>query len=112
MDAEYYPRYRWPPFSSMSGLVTVDDLDFDRIHYYNVDENSIWRIYNLQNVPDVWKGEVREGPCTGLSATFTFWGASHSVVPTSQDMYKSKRLTVSPRYASGSVRARRACVKR
>ena len=112
MDAEYYPRYPWPPISSMSGLVTVDDLDFDRIHYYNVDENSIWRTYNLQNVPDVWRGEVREGPCTGLSATFTFWGASHSIVQVTQDVCKSERLTIPPRYASDSVRARRACVKR
>ena len=59
----------------MSGLVTVDDLEFDKIHYISVDDNNFWNSYRPPNDPDVWEGEVREVANAGPSAIFTSTGA-------------------------------------
>ncbi|KAM5530182.1 hypothetical protein V8D89_016148 [Ganoderma adspersum] len=63
----------------MSGLVTVDDLEFDKIHYISVDDNNFWNSYRPPNDPDVWEGEVREVANAGPSAIFTFTGSQVSV---------------------------------
>ena len=59
----------------MSDLVTVDDLEFDKIHYISVDDNNFWDSYRPPNDPNVWEGEVREVVNAGPSALFTFTGA-------------------------------------
>ncbi|KAI1784339.1 hypothetical protein LXA43DRAFT_976725 [Ganoderma leucocontextum] len=63
----------------MSGLVTVDDLEFDKIHYISVDDNNFWDSYRPPNDPNVWEGEVREVVNAGPSAIFTFTGSQVSV---------------------------------
>ena len=59
----------------MSDLVTVDDLDFNAIDYF--DTNTIsWDFYQPPNDPNVWDAEVRLADGPGVSAVFKFTGSS------------------------------------
>lgn len=59
----------------MSDVVTVDDLEFDKVHYSST-PTLFWDLYVPEHAADVWDGELHRASTPGLSATFSFTGPS------------------------------------
>ncbi|KAI0766999.1 hypothetical protein C8Q74DRAFT_1277409 [Fomes fomentarius] len=62
----------------MSDVVTVDDLEFDKVHYSST-PTAFWDTYVPENAADVWDGELHRASTPGLSATLSFTGSQVSV---------------------------------